>query len=63
MHYCYHRDARNSPSVRTAIDWLKSAFDPVKYPYFGDEFVHPDDIRRPDRDQKVVPLFPGMAEH
>lgn len=61
MHYCYHRNARKSPSVRKAIDWLKSAFDPAEYPYFADEFIHPDDIRRPDSDQKVVPLFPNLA--
>lgn len=63
MYYFFHRDARNSPSVRTAIDWLKAAFDPEKYPYFADEFIHPYDCRERTSDGKVVALFPKSADY
>ena len=39
--YFFHRDARESPSVRIAIDWLKSAFDAHAYPCFADRFIAP----------------------
>lgn len=63
MYYFFHRDARNSPSVRIAIDWLKAAFDPVKYPYFADDFVHPDDCRPAIDEAGVVQLFPKSADY
>ncbi len=37
----YHPDARRTPRVATMIDWLSAAFDPVKFPWFRDEFIHP----------------------
>ncbi|WP_246263475.1 substrate-binding domain-containing protein [Parasphingopyxis algicola] len=62
MRYFYHREARESPAVRTAIEWLKAAFDPHIYPYFADEFIHPDDCRAVAADRKVFPLFPSLQE-
>jgi DNA-binding transcriptional LysR family regulator len=63
MYYFFHRDARNSPSVRTTIDWLKAAFDSDKYPYFADEFIHPDQCRDTSSDGKVVSLFPKSSDY
>ncbi len=37
----YHPDARRTPRVATMIDWLISSFDPSKFPWFRDEFIHP----------------------
>ena len=37
----YHPDARRTPRVATMIDWLVASFNPVKYPWFRDEFIHP----------------------
>ena len=37
----YHPDARRTPRVATMIDWLIGCFDPAKYPWFRDEFIHP----------------------
>lgn len=37
----YHPDARRTPRVATMIDWLIANFDPGKYPWFRDEFIHP----------------------
>jgi len=27
------------------IDWLIEAFNPAKYPWFGDDFVHPRELK------------------
>ena len=37
----YHPDARRMPRVATMIDWLIGCFNPSKYPWFRDEFIHP----------------------
>jgi hypothetical protein len=26
------------------IDWLRTLFDPKRYPFFADEFIHPRDL-------------------
>ncbi|MEM9268395.1 MAG: LysR family transcriptional regulator, partial [Pseudomonadota bacterium] len=38
----YHPDARRTPRIATMIDWLIESFDPHKYPWFRDEFIHPN---------------------
>jgi DNA-binding transcriptional LysR family regulator len=40
----YHADARKTPRRALAIDWLKSIFDPKTYPWFRDEFIHPNEL-------------------
>jgi DNA-binding transcriptional LysR family regulator len=40
----YHPDARSIGRVATYIDWLRTLFDPKRYPWFGDEFIHPREI-------------------
>ena len=40
----YHADAGRIPRVRYTIDWLIDAFDPRRFPWFRDEFIHPDDL-------------------
>jgi DNA-binding transcriptional LysR family regulator len=42
----YHPDARSVRRVAMYIDWLRTLFDPKRYPWFGDEFIHPRDIAR-----------------
>jgi DNA-binding transcriptional LysR family regulator len=37
----YHPDVRSVPRIALFIDWLKDQFDPRKYPWFRDEFIHP----------------------
>ncbi len=60
VHYYFHAEARRSPAVRAVIDWLKEAFDPVRYPWFAERFVHPDDfaaLHADNEDGRVVSLF------
>jgi len=42
----YHPDARSTPRVSVFIDWLKTLFDPKRYPWFGDEFIHPRELAK-----------------
>jgi DNA-binding transcriptional LysR family regulator len=37
----YHPDMRAVPRIALFIEWIKSQFDPRKYPWFRDEFIHP----------------------
>jgi DNA-binding transcriptional LysR family regulator len=40
----YHPDARTARRVSIFIDWLRTLFDPKRYPWFSDEFVHPREL-------------------
>ncbi|HMK79899.1 MAG TPA: LysR family transcriptional regulator [Paraburkholderia sp.] len=42
----YHPDARSTPRVSVFIDWLKTLFDPKRYPWFGDAFIHPRELAK-----------------
>lgn len=42
----YHPDARSVRRVSMFIDWMRSLFDAKRYPWFGDEFIHPRDLVR-----------------
>lgn len=73
----YHPDAKKIARVRQLIDWTVQSFDGRKYPWFGDEFVHPKDLQKAYKDAeplvnlfagfkkisrpKVVPLFPART--
>jgi DNA-binding transcriptional LysR family regulator len=41
----YHPDVREVPRIALFIDWVKSQFDPRRYPWFRDEFIHPKNLR------------------
>jgi DNA-binding transcriptional LysR family regulator len=40
----YHPDLRKVKRVAVVIDWIKRIFDPVRYPWFRDEFIHPNEL-------------------
>jgi DNA-binding transcriptional LysR family regulator len=37
----FDRSGANSLPVREAINWAHRCFDPLRYPWFSDEFIHP----------------------
>jgi len=41
----YHPDSGRIARVHQLIDWLIAAFSSQKYPWFGDKFIHPRDLR------------------
>jgi DNA-binding transcriptional LysR family regulator len=53
----YHADAAQIPRVRRLLDWVKDSFDPQKYPWFRDEFIHPRDLPREYQGPPLVNLF------
>ena len=40
----FHPDIRKTPRHSLVIDWLKEIFDAEKYPWFRDDFIHPNDL-------------------
>jgi DNA-binding transcriptional LysR family regulator len=40
----FDRSGANSQPVREAINWAHRCFDPLRYPWFADEFIHPRDF-------------------
>lgn len=47
----YGPNTRKTKRIAYVIDWIRSIFDPARYPWFRDEFIHPDELvrMRPDR--------------
>lgn len=41
----YHPEAKKVPRVARLIDWVIETFSPHKYPWFRDEFVHPNELK------------------
>jgi DNA-binding transcriptional LysR family regulator len=56
----YHADSARIPRVRRMIDWLIDAFDPKRFPWFRDEFIHPNDLPKEYRGTPLVNLFEGF---
>jgi len=40
----YHPSIKKTPRKAMVIDWIKSIFDPQIYPWFREEFIHPNDL-------------------
>ncbi|HXL67965.1 MAG TPA: hypothetical protein VN930_04290 [Xanthobacteraceae bacterium] len=56
----YHPDANKIPRIRRLIDWLIESFDPKRFPWFKDEFIHPDDLLKAYTGEPLVNLFEGF---
>jgi DNA-binding transcriptional LysR family regulator len=57
----YHPGVGRIPRVRRMIDWIIASFDPREFPWFRDEFVHPNDLPKEYRGEPLVNLFAGFA--
>jgi len=60
IYIVHHPDAVRFPEVRQALDWLGEAFDKTKFPWFADEFIHPDEFEQRFTDSVAVNLFEGF---
>ena len=58
----YHADAKKSPRVRKAIEWLTDAFDPRRHPWFRDEFIHPRKFARAQKGGLAVMSRPAPRQ-
>lgn len=57
----YHATSGRIPRVRQMIDWLIEAFNPAKYPWFRDEFIHPRDLKAVYMGAPLTHLFGGFS--
>jgi DNA-binding transcriptional LysR family regulator len=57
----YHPDAQHIPRVRHLIDWVIQAFSPQKFPWFRDEFIHPNQFATIYRGEPLVNMFAGFT--
>jgi DNA-binding transcriptional LysR family regulator len=57
----YHPDAGRIPRVRRMIEWIIASFDQREFPWFRDEFIHPNDLPKEYRGEPLVNLFAGFA--
>ncbi|HEY1710277.1 MAG TPA: LysR family transcriptional regulator [Rhizomicrobium sp.] len=56
----YHPDASRIPRVRNLIDWLIDRFSAQRFPWFADEFLHPNDFPKSRAglpDENLVDVF------
>jgi DNA-binding transcriptional LysR family regulator len=57
----YHATSGRIPRVRQMIDWLIEAFNPAKYPWFKDEFIHPRELKAVYMGTPLTHLFGGFS--
>jgi len=57
----YHPDARSVRRVSVFIDWLRTLFNPARYPWFKDEFIHPSKLRPVETPARVSRLRMPVA--
>jgi DNA-binding transcriptional LysR family regulator len=57
----FHPGNGRIPRVRHMIDWLVEAFNPAKFPWFADEFVHPREFKAVYMGEPLTHLFGGFS--
>jgi DNA-binding transcriptional LysR family regulator len=58
----YHPGSGRIPRVRHMIDWLVEAFNPAKFPWFKDEFIHPSEFYSVYKGETLTQLFGGLLD-
>jgi DNA-binding transcriptional LysR family regulator len=62
IYLVYHPDSRRSKPVQQAVEWLRQSFDPQRYPWFSDSFVHPNDLEERLSSGTIVSLFDDLQD-
>ena len=57
----YHADAKKMQRVATVIDWVRGCFDPNRFPWFRDEFIHPIDFDLRNKDAWIDNVGTGAV--
>jgi DNA-binding transcriptional LysR family regulator len=57
----YHAGSGRIPRIRRMIDWLVEAFNPSKFPWFKDEFIHPNELKSVYKVESLTHLFGGFS--
>ena len=50
----YHPDVKRIARVKRTIDWIVQSFDPQQFPWFRDEFIHPNKLAEAYRGEPLV---------
>ncbi len=58
----YHPGSGRIPRIRHMIDWLVEAFNPAKFPWFKDEFIHPSEFKSVYKSETLTHLFGGFSK-
>jgi DNA-binding transcriptional LysR family regulator len=56
----HHRDGRRIAHVRRTIEWLIDSFDPRRFPWFADDFIHPNDLLKHYDGAPIADLFESL---
>jgi DNA-binding transcriptional LysR family regulator len=58
----YHPDSRRSQAVQKAIEWIRQSFDPTRFPWFAEHFIHPNELEPRVSDGDVVNIFDDFQD-
>lgn len=56
----YHKELKRTARVSRTIDWVKRSFDAREFPWFRDEFIHPNKLEAAFHGEPMVKLFSGF---
>lgn len=57
----YHPDSNRIPRIRRMIDWIIESFSPARYPWFRDEFIHPNELKSVYKGEPLTNMFEGFT--
>jgi len=57
----YHPAVSKIPRVRKLLDWVVKAFDGRRFPWFRDEFIHPNELSVHYQGEPLVNMFAGFV--
>ncbi|WP_375411923.1 LysR family transcriptional regulator [uncultured Bradyrhizobium sp.] len=57
----YHPGSSRIPRIRHMIDWIVEAFNSKRFPWFKDEFIHPNDLKAVYKEESLRNLFEGFS--
>jgi DNA-binding transcriptional LysR family regulator len=53
----FHPGSGRIPRVRCMIDWLVECFNPIRFPWFKDEFIHPNEFKAVYKGESLTHVF------
>jgi DNA-binding transcriptional LysR family regulator len=53
----FHPGSGRIPRIRCMIDWLVDCFNPIRFPWFRDEFIHPNQLKAVYKGESLTHLF------
>ncbi len=56
----YHPTSQRIARCRRMIDWIVESFNPSKFPWFRDEFIHPTELEKLYKGGPLINMFEGF---